>query len=81
MALRLCGSRFRHPLAARRRRGEHVWTNGFVEHRQGTILHDRWRVELRRRYSTRLAQLQRSLDSFIRFHNHERSHPRDPSGD
>jgi transposase InsO family protein len=52
----------------------HAWTNGFVERLQGTILHEHWRVEFRRRYFTRLPHLQRSLDSFLRFYNHERPH-------
>lgn len=52
----------------------HAWTNGFVERLQGTILHEHWRVEFRRRYFTRLPQLQRSLDGFLRFYNHERPH-------
>jgi hypothetical protein len=45
-----------------------------VERLQGTILHEHWRVEFRRRYFTHLPQLQRSLDSFLRFYNHERPH-------
>jgi hypothetical protein len=44
----------------------HAWTNGFVERLQGTILHEHWRVEFRRRYFTQLPQLQRSLESFLR---------------
>ena len=52
----------------------HAWTKGFVERLQGTILHEHWRVEFRRRYFTRLPQLQRSLDSFPRYYNHERPH-------
>ena len=48
---------------------------GEIEERlQGTILHGHWRVEFRRRYFTRLPQLQRSLDSFLRFYNHQRPH-------
>lgn len=57
-----------------RTKPRHAWTNGFVERLQGTILHEHWRVEFRRRYFTRLPQLQRSLDSFLRFYNHERPH-------
>src|SRR5262245_4039898 len=34
------------------------------ERLQGTILHEHWRVEFRRRYFTQRSQLQRSLDSF-----------------
>ncbi len=41
---------------------------------QGTIPREHWRVEFRRRYFTRLPQLQRSLDGFLRFYNHERPH-------
>jgi transposase InsO family protein len=52
----------------------HAWTNGFVERLQGTILHEHWRVEFRRRYFTKLPQLQRSLDGFLRFYNHQRPH-------
>ncbi len=52
----------------------HAWTNGFVERLQGTILHEHWRVEFRRRYFTRLPQIQHSLDSFLRFYNHDRPH-------
>ena len=52
----------------------HAWTNGFVERLQGTILQEHWRVEFRRRYFTRLAQLGASLQSYLRFYNHERSH-------
>ena len=57
-----------------RTKPRHAWTNGFVERLQGTILHEHWRVEFRRRYFTKLPQLQRSLDSFLRFYNHERPH-------
>jgi transposase InsO family protein len=57
-----------------RTKPRHAWTNGFVERLQGTILHEHWRVEFRRRYFTRLPQLQRSLDSFLRFYNHQRPH-------
>jgi transposase InsO family protein len=57
-----------------RTRPRHAWTNGFVERLQGTILHEHWRIEFRRRYFTRLPQLQRSLDGFLRFYNHQRPH-------
>ena len=57
-----------------RTKPRHAWTNGFVERLQGTILHEHWRVEFRRRYFTRLGQLQASLDGFLRFYNHERPH-------
>jgi len=57
-----------------RTKPRHAWTNGFVERLQGTILHEHWRVEFRRRYFTRLPQLQHSLESFLRFYNHQRPH-------
>jgi transposase InsO family protein len=52
----------------------HAWTNGFVERLQGTILHEHWRVAFRRTYFTGRRALQRSLDAFLRFYNHQRSH-------
>ncbi len=57
-----------------RTKPRHAWTNGFVERLQGTILHEHWRVEFRRRYFTRLAQLDASLQGYLRFYNHERTH-------
>jgi len=57
-----------------RTKPRHAWTNGFVERLQGTILHEHWRVEFRRRYFTRLAQLEASLQGYLRFYNHERTH-------
>lgn len=57
-----------------RTKPRHAWTNGFVERLQGTILHEHWRVEFRRRYFTRLQQLEASLQSFLRFYNYERAH-------
>ena len=57
-----------------RTKPRHAWTNGFVERLQETILHEHWRVEFRLRYFTRLPQLQRSLDGFLRFYNHKRPH-------
>jgi transposase InsO family protein len=52
----------------------HAWTNGFVERLQGTILHEHWRVEFRRRYFTRTAQLEASLQRYLRFYNERRPH-------
>jgi len=52
----------------------HAFTNGFVERLQQTILHEHWRIEFRRRYFTRLAHLDASLQSFLRFYNYERTH-------
>jgi transposase InsO family protein len=52
----------------------HAWTNGFVERLQGSILHEHWRVEFRRRYFTKAAQLEASLQGYLRFYNHERPH-------
>jgi transposase InsO family protein len=57
-----------------RTKPRHAFTNGFVERLQQTILHDHWRIEFRRRYFTRLPQLERSLQSYLRFYNHERPH-------
>lgn len=55
-------------------RPRHAWTNGFVERLQGTLLHEHWRIEFRRRYFTRLGQLERSLQAFLEFYNHQRPH-------
>lgn len=57
-----------------RTKPRHAWTNGVVERFQGTILHEHWRVAFRRQYFGSLRQLQRSLDGFLRFYNHQRSH-------
>lgn len=57
-----------------RTKPRHAWTNGFVERLQGTILHEHWRIEFRRRYFRRRYQLQESLRSFLRFYNFERPH-------
>ena len=57
-----------------RTKPRHAFTNGFVERLQGTILHEHWRVEFRRRYFTRLHQVERSLQSFLRLYNHDRPH-------
>jgi transposase InsO family protein len=65
-----------HQLGIRhtRTKPRHAFTNGFVERLQQTILHDHWRIEFRRRYFTHLHQLERSLQSYLRFYNHERAH-------
>ncbi len=57
-----------------RTKPRHAFTNGFVERLQQTILHDHWRIEFRRRYFTRIEQLERSLQSYLRFYNFERAH-------
>jgi transposase InsO family protein len=57
-----------------RTKPRHAWTNGFVERLQGTILQEHWRVAFRRRYFTSRVALQRSLDGFLHFYNHERAH-------
>src|SRR5215467_15813880 len=57
-----------------RTKPRHAWTNGFVERLQGTILQEHWRVAFRRRYFTSRTALQRSLDAFLHFYNHERPH-------
>ncbi len=57
-----------------RTKPRHAWTNGVVERFQGTILHEHWRIAFRREYFGSLRQLQRSLDGFLQFYNHQRSH-------
>ncbi len=57
-----------------RTKPRHPFTNGFVERLQGTILHEHWRIEFRRRYFTKLPQLERSLQSYLRLYNHDRPH-------
>lgn len=57
-----------------RTKPRHAFTNGFVERVQGTILHEHWRIEFRRRYFTRLGQLDASLQRYLRLYNHERAH-------
>ncbi len=55
-------------------RPRHPFTNGFVERVQGTLLHEHWRVEFRRRYFTRVGQIERSLQGALRFYNYDRPH-------
>ena len=57
-----------------RTKPRHAWTNGFVERVQKTILHEHWRIAFRRRYFTGHRMLQNSLDRFLQFYNHERTH-------
>ena len=57
-----------------RTKPRHAFTNGFVERLQGTILHEHWRIEFRRRYFTKLGQLDRSLQSYLHLYNHDRPH-------
>jgi transposase InsO family protein len=57
-----------------RTKPRHAFTNGFVKRLQGTILHEHWRIEFRRRYFTKLGQLDRSLQSYLRLYNHHRIH-------
>jgi transposase InsO family protein len=64
----------RHGITHTRTKPRHAFTNGFVERIQGTILHEHWRIEFRRRYFTQLGQIDRSLQSYLRFYNHQRSH-------
>jgi hypothetical protein len=45
-----------------------------VERLQKTILHEHWRIAFRRQYFTGRRSLQRSLDRFLQFYNHERTH-------
>jgi len=57
-----------------RTKPRHAWTNGFVERLQGTILHEHWRIAFRREYFTSRRALQQSLDGFLQFYNHDRTH-------
>jgi transposase InsO family protein len=57
-----------------RTKPRHAWTNGFVERFQKTILHEHWRIAFRRHYFTGVRTLQRALDRFLQFYNHERTH-------
>jgi len=57
-----------------RTKPRHCWTNGFVERLQGTILHEHWRIAFRRRFFSSLPALDRSLQSFLDFYNHQRPH-------
>jgi transposase InsO family protein len=61
-------------LRVTRTKPRHAWTNGFVERLQKTILHEHWRVAFRRQYFTGPRALQASLDRFLQFYNHERTH-------
>jgi transposase InsO family protein len=63
-----------HEIKHTRTKPRHPFTNGFVERLQGTILHEHWRIEFRRRYFTKRSQLERSLQSYLRLYNHERPH-------
>jgi transposase InsO family protein len=58
----------------RRTQPRHAWTNGFVERLQGTILTECWRVVFRQTYFTRVEQLERALQRYLRFYNEERTH-------
>ena len=57
-----------------RTKPRHAWTNGFVERLQGTILRELWRVAFRRRFFTRVPQMQRELDGYLKYYNFERIH-------
>jgi transposase InsO family protein len=57
-----------------RTKPRHAWTNGFVERLQGTILHEHWRVDFRRRFFTSRCQLERSLQRFLSFYNNQWPH-------
>ena len=61
-------------LRVTRTKPRHAWTNGFVERLQKTILHEHWRIAFRRQYFTSRRSLQGSLDRFLHFYNHERTH-------
>lgn len=57
-----------------RTKPRHVWTNGFVERLQGTILRGHWRIAFRRRYFRRRFQLLAPLDGPLQFYNFARPH-------
>jgi transposase InsO family protein len=57
-----------------RTKPRHPFTNGFAERLQGTILHEHWRVEFRRRYFTQVAHLESSLQGYLKLYNHGRPH-------
>jgi transposase InsO family protein len=57
-----------------RTKPRHAWTNGFVERLQGTILHELWRVEFRRRFFTSIRTMQEVLDYYLHFYNWRRPH-------
>ena len=63
-----------HEIKHTRTKPRHPFTNGFVERLQGTILHEHWRIEFRRRYFTKRSQLERSLQSYLQLYNHHRIH-------
>ena len=63
-----------HEIQHTRTKPRHAFTNGFVERLLGTILHEHWRIEFRRRYFTKLSQLERSLQGYLRLYNHHRIH-------
>lgn len=63
-----------HGIRHTRTQMRHAWTNGAVERLQGTLLHELWRVEFRRRFPTRLQHLQAALDRYLEFSNHRRPH-------
>jgi len=62
------------PVRITRTKPRHPFTNGFVERVQGTILHEHWRVEFRRRYFTCVGQLERSLRGYLYLYNYDRPH-------
>jgi len=61
-------------IEARRTKPGHAWTNGFVKRLQGTILREHWRVVFRQTYFTQAAQLERSLQRYLRCYNYDRTH-------
>jgi transposase len=61
-------------LRVTRTKPRHAWTNGFVERLQKTILHEHWRIAFRRQYFTSRRALQGTLDRFMHFYNHDRTH-------
>ncbi|MCD6169537.1 MAG: transposase [Candidatus Latescibacteria bacterium] len=55
-------------------RTKHLWTNGYTERPNQTILDQFYRLALRKKIYTSVEELQKDLDEFIYCHNFRRSH-------
>jgi len=53
---------------------KHPWTNGFVERMNRTLLDECFRIQGRKTWYIEPSEIQRDLDTFVRFYNLERSH-------
>jgi transposase InsO family protein len=78
-----CGLKERHPyelllamedIEHRTTRVRSPRTNGFVERMNRTLLDECFRVQGRTTWYTTTAEIQRDLDTFLRYYNLERSH-------